>query len=77
VPSQALRYSPSELRGKPADRPQVWLLRDGKPVAVSVTSGLDDDTFAEIVKGELQPGDRVIVSEQREATKAPLPQPRF
>jgi hypothetical protein len=44
---------------------------------VSVTSGLDDDTFAEIVKGELQPGDRVIVSEQREATKAPLPQPRF
>ena len=77
VPSQALRYSPSGLRGKPADRPQVWVLRDGKPVAVSVTSGLDDDTFAEIVKGELQPGDRVIVSEQREATKAPLPQPRF
>jgi HlyD family secretion protein len=77
VPSQALRYSPSELRGKPADRPQVWVLRDGKPVAVSVTSGLDDDTFAEIVKGELQPGDRVIVSEQREAAKAALPQPRL
>jgi HlyD family secretion protein len=77
VPSQALRYSPSGLRGKPADKPQVWVLRDGKPVAVSVTSGLDDDAFAEIVEGELHPGDRVIVSEQREATKAPLPQPRF
>ena len=77
VPSQALRYSPSGLRGKSADRLQVWVLRDAKPVAVSVTSGLDDDTFAEIVKGEFQPGDRVIVSEQREAAKAPLPQPRF
>ncbi len=77
VPSQALRYSWSGSRDKLVDRPQVWVLRDSKPTAVSVTTGLDDDTFAEIVKGELQPGDRVIISEQREAAKTPLPRPRF
>jgi HlyD family secretion protein len=78
VPSQALRYSPAGLRDKPSAHPQVWVLRDEKPLAVAVTTGLDDDTFAEIVEGELQPGDKVIVSEQREAAaKATLPQPRF
>ena len=78
VPSQALRYSPAGLRDKPSAHPQVWVLRDKKPLAVAVTTGLDDDTFAEIVQGELQPGDKVIVSEQREAAaKATLPQPRF
>ena len=44
---------------------QVYVLRDGKPVAVRVTAGLDDDSFTEIVKGDLQPGDQVITTEQR------------
>jgi hypothetical protein len=33
-------------------------------VRVPVTVGLDDDTNAEIVKGDLRAGDRVIVSDQ-------------
>ena len=32
------------------------MLRDGKPVRVPVTAGLDDDTYTEIVKGELKAG---------------------
>ncbi len=71
VPSQALRYSPAGLAGArgqrgiaaPAERQRnaarpVYVLRDGKPVAVPVTAGLDDDSFTEIVKGDLKPGDR-------------------
>ncbi len=42
----------------------VWVLRDGKPVRVPVTIGLDDNVNVEIVSGSLQPNDRVIVSEQ-------------
>jgi HlyD family secretion protein len=42
----------------------VWVLRQGKPVRVPVTVGLDDNTNAEIVNGDIQPGDRVILSEQ-------------
>jgi len=43
---------------------QVWVLADGKPVRVAVTLGLDDDTYTEIVGGDLKVGDQVILSEQ-------------
>jgi len=73
VPNQALRYMPGGLSaveaaraGTPTSRqPQVWVLRDGQPVAVTVVPGLSDDNFAEIVKGELHPGDQVITTESR------------
>jgi HlyD family secretion protein len=66
VPSQALRYKPAGARAA-ADSGQgaVWVLRDDKPARIAVTVGLDDDSHAEIAGGELKPGDRVIVSEQR------------
>jgi hypothetical protein len=41
----------------------VFVLRNGTPVAVPVTTGLDDDTNAEILSGDLHEGDRVIVAE--------------
>lgn len=44
----------------------VWVLREGRPVRLAVTVGLDDNVNAEIVKGNLQPGDQVIVSEGAE-----------
>jgi len=75
VPSQALRYAPAgSQRGsnRPAgagDQGRVWVLRGDKPVRVPVTTGLDDDTYTEIVKGDLQAGDQVIVTEQRDAAR--------
>jgi len=81
VPSQAVRYVPGgaakrQTAGRRQTQGQVWVLRDDEPVAVPVTTGLDDDGFIEIVKGELKADDKVIVAEQREAAKA-LPVPRF
>lgn len=67
VPDQALRYVPSDLKGvgPPAGgdtgEARLWLLRDGEPVAVPVVLGLDDETYTEIVKGDLKPGDQVIL----------------
>ncbi|MCX7313797.1 MAG: hypothetical protein NTV56_19280, partial [Alphaproteobacteria bacterium] len=52
-------------RTQAAAHAAVWALRDGKPVRVAVTAGLDDDAFTEIIEGDLKAGDRVIVSEQR------------
>jgi len=84
VPDQALRYVPgglpragtSEVAGGTGTA-RVWVLRDGKPVPVDVATGLDDDSFTEIVKGDLNAGDAVILSEDRGATGAqsgtPLP----
>jgi len=68
VPNQALRYLPRSLpRAAPSDQARVWVLRDGEPVAVAVATGLDDDSFTEIVSGDLKPGDLVITAEQAAA----------
>jgi HlyD family secretion protein len=68
VPDQALRYVPGGLSAAKAQtdaqEPQVWVLRNGSPVRVAVKTGLDDDTYTEIVSGDVQPGDKVIVSER-------------
>lgn len=82
IPSQALRYSPTGAaqtanRGSEAREARAWVLRDGRPVAISVVTGLDDDSFVEVVKGDLTPDDQVIVAEHRNGSKAALPQPRF
>jgi len=76
VPDQALRYTPGGVAGTAGtDTPKpvgdssggqsasVWVLRNNRAVRVPVTVGLDDDAHAEIVQGDLQAGDRVIVSE--------------
>lgn len=67
VPDAALRYDPSGRGGAGAarrvDSGQVWRLRDNTPIRVPVRLGLDDDTYSEVVGGQLAPGDRVIVSQ--------------
>jgi len=92
VPNQALRYVPAGIKpaiqnplepeeGNPvetvlANRGRVWVLRDGKPTPIPVITDLDDDSFTEIVQGDLNPGDQLIISEQRQATGGrgiPLP----
>lgn len=73
VPDVALRYVPEGLGQSLTTRSQqsdpdgahLWMLRNGEPTAVSVILGLDDGQFTEIVKGELRPGDQVVVSEQQ------------
>jgi HlyD family secretion protein len=84
VPSQTLRFVPSGAAARapeahgvtaPSSEGAIYVLRDGMPMRVPVTVGLDDDSHAEIVKGDLAPGERVIVTEQRGGapSKAPTP----
>ncbi len=72
APDQALRYSPAGraaasgsfgARTPLAGWPQVWILREGRPTAVPVQLGLQDGAYTEIVKGDLKPGDDLIISE--------------
>jgi HlyD family secretion protein len=39
-------------------------LRNDAPVAIAVATGLEDDSFTEIVNGDVKPGDLVITGEQ-------------
>jgi HlyD family secretion protein len=43
---------------------QVWVLRDGAPVAVSVTPGISDGRMTEITAGDLQVG-MAVITDQR------------
>jgi HlyD family secretion protein len=40
---------------------KVWVLRDGAPIAVPVTIGSTDGRMTEIMKGEISPGQPIIV----------------
>ena len=46
---------------------RVWALRNGAAVEVPVATGLSDGQMTEIVGGELQPGDAVIVDSEEGA----------
>jgi HlyD family secretion protein len=69
---------PASVGADDNGRARIWLLRDGRPTAVPVVVGLDDDNFTEIVEGDIRPGDRVVVGEHSaSAGQARLPVPRL
>ena len=89
APNQALRYSPRELAvtngaGSPGTSPdgssQLWILRDGKPAAITVQLGLDDGAYTEIIAGDVQSGDELIIGESGRLLEKPAaivpPDPR-
>jgi HlyD family secretion protein len=41
--------------------PSVWVLTQGKPKRVNITPGVSDGTYTEILSGDLQEGQQVIV----------------
>jgi HlyD family secretion protein len=85
VPNQALRYAPGGIASEPAvraagppaggDNARLWVLRDGQAVPVTVTLGLDDDNFTEIVAGDLRVGDQLVVAGQRSGNGRPAEPP--
>jgi HlyD family secretion protein len=79
VPNQALRYTPTGSSPVRPEQTRVWVLRDGQPVLVQVTTGLDDERYAEILRGEVTAGDQVIVGEQRSnaPSRSTVPRPRL
>ena len=80
VPDQALRYRPSGIspeRSAAGSAAQVWVLREGEPSAVRLSLGLDDDTYSEVLSGDLKPNDAVIVAEQNATPSAGAARPRL
>ncbi|HQV88567.1 MAG TPA: efflux RND transporter periplasmic adaptor subunit [Nitrosomonas sp.] len=70
VPNAALRYRPkdseSSASSKSTPAPSqstVYRLSESKPAPISLTTGITDGNYTEIVQGEIQAGDLVIISE--------------
>ncbi len=62
----ALKFTPNtDGKGEKFDRQGIWLLADDKPKRVEIETGVNDDSYTEIIstglKG-LKDGDRVIIS---------------
>jgi HlyD family secretion protein len=56
TPVGAPARPPATMRG------QVWVLRNGRLTGVPVQTGLNDSTSTEVVAGNLQPGDTVVLN---------------
>lgn len=79
VPDLAFRFKPSQSElasAAPREGAFVWVLRDGKPVPASIKTGLDDDSFSEVLEG-LKPGDHVVVGERAQGAQSNVPPPRL
>jgi HlyD family secretion protein len=78
LPNAALRYSPEKTSGTAtppksgkADTATVWVLKNGKAVPVPVTLGLNDGIYTEVISGELNAGDEVIVEKIQKSGSLP------
>jgi HlyD family secretion protein len=80
APDKALRYSPRDLAvpngaGSPIASPdgssRLWILRHRKPSEITVQLGLDDGAYTEIVEGDVQPGDELIIDESGGVSEKP------
>jgi HlyD family secretion protein len=75
VPNAALRFRFSERPAGAAGAagagekrgPAVWVLENGRPKRVSLTPGISDGTFTEIVAGDLKEGQQTIVEMLRKS----------
>jgi len=72
VSNAALRFSPDTMPGKELGSKsvkekgaQVWILKNGKPVSVSVVLGLSEGSYTEVLSGDLSPGDDVVIEKIR------------
>jgi HlyD family secretion protein len=69
IPLQALRFTPTSGAKSAADKSAtrgqrvIWVERDKHLISIPVTVGLIGDTFVEVKKGDLKPGDAVVTSE--------------
>lgn len=67
VPNAALHYTPSDIHNRAIEE-QVWVLRDNQATAIPVAVGLGDDSFTQIVSGDVKPGDQVITADENSAS---------
>ncbi|MCX8071958.1 MAG: efflux RND transporter periplasmic adaptor subunit [Candidatus Binatia bacterium] len=76
VPVRALRFNPSahatvaQERTSTSTAPRVWVLRNGELAPVELELGLRNDTHAEVVRGDLQPGNQVVVAVEGSASQS-------
>jgi HlyD family secretion protein len=79
IKKDVLKISNAALRFKPAEKSKtvaqqkgtgVWILAQGNPKRVTITTGISDGNFTELISGEIKEGQELIVESLTKA-KAP------
>lgn len=68
VPNAALRYQPKDIEKKPGGS-TIYQLKDGIPTPISVSTGITDGNFTEIIDDSLKAGDSLIVRDASDDKK--------
>lgn len=68
VPNEALRFKPSEA--EKTDESLVYTLEGSRLVSHSISTGVSDETFSEVLESDLQEGAEVVVSSSDAARRA-------
>ncbi len=70
ISNAALRFQPKEAESpetgkkeKPSGQSTLYVLTGDKPRPVQVSTGITDGNYTEILNGEVQAGDKVVISE--------------
>lgn len=71
IPNTALRFKLSE-KSKPPDKGHsVWIIEKGKPKRIKVSTGINDESYTELVSGEIKEGQELIVESLEKAKGKP------
>ena len=84
VPNAALRFRPAERApekatagGSEKKGPGIWILENGKPKRVSITLGISDGTFTEVLSGDLKEGQLLIIEALKKGAAKAATSPRM
>lgn len=70
VPTDALRFSPTEITGGKKYKDQgLWVIKDNKPQRITIKTGAKDSDKTEIISEQLKEGDKVILKKRNEKDK--------
>ncbi len=70
VPNAALRFKLSEKGKAPAQQggSSVWILEQGKPKRMPISTGISDGSYTELVSGDIKEGQELIVESLAKTT---------
>ena len=82
IPNAALRFSMSDRDKDKSKKTQqkgagVWIIAEGKPKRLPVTTGVSDGSYTELISGEIKEGQEVIVESLTKARQKSGTAPRM
>ena len=87
IPNAALRFTmpdkdkdknkKAQQKGPGQKGASVWIIENGKPKRISISTGVSDGSYTELISGEIKEGQEVIVESLKTKQKSGATAPRM